>query len=154
MPGALPKRSEERVRRNKTNAAGIELKKGHARSYATWPNPDPQWEPRVKSWFKSLGESGMEAFYEKSDIQYAMIIADALDDWYKAPQGKRPAMKFDFALKHMAPLGVTEGERRRMRIELETPEIEEDSVGARAQKRLREHLEKPASVTHIYPQEE
>lgn len=154
MPGPLPKRSDERTRRNATNDTGIALKKGHQYSYKKWPEPDKNWEPRVKDWFAALGRSGMNKFYEQSDIAYAQIIADALDDWYKAPAGKRPAMKFDFAMKHMAPLGVTEGERRRMRIELEMPEIEEESVGSQAAKRLKESMSAPASITRIHPDKE
>jgi hypothetical protein len=150
MPGPMPKRSEERTRRNKQNEAGLELKKGNAHGYKRWPKPDPDWHPRVKEWFTSLGNSGMEAFYEESDITTAKIIADGLDQWYKKPS----ALMFDMVLKHMAPLGVTEGERRRMRIELEVPQIEEESVGAQAQKRWEERLRRPATVTQLHPEPE
>ena len=147
MPGPMPKRSEERTRRNKTNESGLELKKGHAHSYKRWPKPDKDWHPRVQEWFTALGNSGMEAFYEESDIATAKVIADGLDQWYKKPS----ALMFDFVLKHMAPLGVTEGERRRMRIELETPEIPEESVGSQASRRWEERLAQPATVTQLHP---
>lgn len=150
--GPIPKRSEERTRRNKENEAGIELKKGHAHSYKRWPQPDKDWHPRVKEWFTALGNSGMEAFYEESDIAMARILADGLQEWYGST--RRSALMFDTVLKHMAPLGVTEGERRRMRIELEVPEVPEQTTGAIAAEKLREQMNGPATVTHLFPRQE
>lgn len=149
----LPKRSDERTRRNKTNDAGLELKKGIAFGYKKWPEADKDWHPRVKEWFASLGRSGMANFYEESDIMTAKVIADGLNEWYNST--RRSSMQFDAVLKHMASLGVTEGERRKMRIELDLPEIPEESEGGKALRKMREELvNQPANVTPLFGNKE
>lgn len=153
MPGPLPKRSEERTRRD-SNEDKAPLKKGVAHSYKNWPSPNKEWEQPVKELFMSLAKSGMEAFYEQSDIAWARVVCDGLDEWYKTPVGRRSAMKLDIPLKHAAALGITEGERRRMRIELETPTIAEESVGSKARKMFEKQLSQPATVTRIHPDKE
>jgi hypothetical protein len=148
MPGPMPKRSDERTRKNK-DESGLELKKGVARGYKRWPKADPEWHPRAKEVFASLGTSGMEAFYEESDIAYAKLLCDALTDWYAG----KSAMKLQAILGGLANLGMTEGERRKMRIELELPEIPEESAGARAQRMWQEKLSAPATITPIRTEE-
>ena len=154
MPGPLPKRSDERTRRESASEDRPSLKKGLAHSYKNWPSPNKEWEQPVKELFTSLAKSGMEAFYEESDIAWARVICDGLDEWYKTPPGRRSAMKLDVPLKHAAALGITEGERRRMRIELETPSIPEESVGSRARKMFEQQLNQAATVTRIHPEKE
>lgn len=127
--GPMPKRSEERTRRNKPeNEGGIPLSKGTAREVKI-PPADRNWHPRAKQWYKSLASSGMCDYYQNSDYETARILCDALTEYYKRPT----AMMLATILQGMTALGVTEGERRRMRIELEAPK----------------ELETPASVTAI-----
>lgn len=115
--GPLPKRSEERTRRNKPeNEGGIPLTKGERVPFRV-PPADPNWAPRAKQWYKSLSKSGMRDYYELSDYEMARVLCDALTEYYKRPT----AMMLATILQGMTSLGVTEGERRRMRIELETP---------------------------------
>ena len=127
--GPLPKRSEERTRRNKSeNEGGVSLSKGERVPYRV-PPVDSNWHPRAKQWYRSLSRSGMREYYELSDYEYARVICDALTEYYKRPS----AMMLATVMQGMTSLGVTEGERRRMRIELESPR----------------ELETPASVTAI-----
>lgn len=154
MPGPLPKRSDERTRRESVSDDKPPMKKGMAHSYKHWPKPDSEWERPVQQLFESLGKSGMNAFFEESDLAWARVVCDGLDEWYKTPSGRRSAMKLDIPLKHMAMLGFTEGERRKMRIELETPEIPEESVGSKARKMFEQQLSQPATVTRIHPEKE
>jgi len=125
----MPKRSEERTRRNKPeNEGGIPLSKGERVPYKV-PPVDSNWHPRAKQWYRSLSRSGMRDYYELSDYEMARILCDAMTEYYKRPT----AMMLATILQGMTSLGVTEGERRRMRIELEDPK----------------ELETPASVTAI-----
>ena len=129
MPGPLPKRSEERTRRNKPeNEGGVALSKGERVAFKV-PPPDRNWAPRAKDWYKSLSRSGMRDYYELSDYEMARVLCDALTTYYDRPS----AMMLATILQGMTSLGVTEGERRRMRIELEDPK----------------ELSTPASVTAI-----
>lgn len=124
MPGPMPKRSEERTRRNKPeNEGGVPLSKGERVPHRV-PPADANWHPRAKQWYRSMSRSGMRDYYEVSDYEYARILCDALTEYYKKPT----AMMLATILQGMTSLGVTEGERRRMRIELEDPKEAETSA--------------------------
>ena len=143
MPGPMPKRSEERTRRNRPeNEGGVPLSKGIAYGGRP-PAAKTHWEKPVKDWYNALKKSGMADYYEQSDWAMAVLIAEELDAYYKdaaRPGGKRSAMMLATIFSAMESLGVTEGERRRMRIELDKP-VEEE--------------QKPAHIVAIaaYPQQ-
>jgi hypothetical protein len=124
MPGPVPKRSEERTRRNKPeNEGGVSLSKGEKVPFKV-PPADGNWHSRAKQWYRSLSRSGMREYYELSDYEMARVLCDALTEYYKRPT----AMMLATILQGMTSLGVTEGERRRMRIELEKPKENETSA--------------------------
>lgn len=124
MPGPVPKRSEERTRRNKPeNEGGVSLSKGERVPHRV-PPADSNWHPRAKQWYRSLARSGMRDYYELTDYEVARLLCDALTEYYKRPT----AMMLATILQGMTSLGVTEGERRRMRIELEDPKEAETSA--------------------------
>lgn len=124
MPGPVPKRSEERSRRNKPeNEGSVPLSKGERVAHRI-PAVDANWHPRAKQWYRSLSRSGMRDYYELTDYETARILCDALTEYYKRPT----AMMLATILQGMTSLGVTEGERRRMRIELEDPKEAETSA--------------------------
>ena len=58
-------------------------------------------------------------------------------------------MLLDIILKQMGNLGATEGERRRMRIELDLPEIPEETTGAKAMEMYRQNIARPTNVSSI-----
>jgi len=125
MAGPIPKRDSERTRRNKPeNEGGVSLAKGAALPVEV-PPADPDWAPRAKSWYESLSTSGIAAFMQNSDFEYARILCDALTHYYKHPT----AMMLASILSGMTSLGTTEGDRRRMRIELEAPKAPVQSTG-------------------------
>ena len=125
MAGPIPKRDAERTRRNKPeNEGGVSLAKGIAHP-VTVPPADEAWAPRAREWYESLSSSGMASFMQNSDFQYARILCDALTDYYKRPS----AMMLASILSGMTSLGTTEGDRRRMRIELEAPKAPIQSIG-------------------------
>lgn len=134
--GPMPKRSEERTRRNKPeNEGGIPLAKGERVPFKV-PPVDSNWHPRAKQWYKSLSRSGMREFYELSDYEMARLLCDALTEYYKRPT----AMMLATILQGMTSLGVTEGERRRMRIELEDPKENTTPASVTAINTYREQL--------------
>ena len=134
--GPLPKRSEERTRRNKAeNEGGIPLSKGERVAFKV-PPVDKDWHPRAKQWYRSLSRSGMRDYYELSDYEMARLLCDALTEYYKRPT----AMMLATILQGMTSLGVTEGERRRMRIELEDPKENETPASVTAIRDYRAQL--------------
>lgn len=123
--GPIPKREAERTRRNKDD--GVQLAKGNA-CPVTVPPTDETWAPRAKAWYESLSTSGMREFMQNSDYEYARILCDALTDYYRRPS----AMMLASILSGMTSLGTTEGDRRRMRIELEAPKVKLESASVTA----------------------
>lgn len=135
-PGPIPKRSEERTRRNRPeNEGSVPLSKGERVPYRV-PPVDSKWHPRAKQWYRSLSRSGMREYYELSDYEMARILCDALTEYYRRPS----AMMLATVMQSMTSLGVTEGERRRMRIELESPKELETSASVTAIDTYREQL--------------
>lgn len=131
--GPPPKRSGQRRR---TNKQAVPTEKAAGASKVSRPRVDSKWHPVAKRWFQSLGESGQAAFYEPSDWATAYVIAEAMSrelnpqpmvvgggkDAYVEmvtlpPKGASLAAW----LKAMTSLMVTEGDRRRLRLELERP---------------------------------
>jgi hypothetical protein len=139
--GPVPKRSAQRRR---TNQSEIPAKKAAGARKVARPRVDPKWHPVAKRWFESLSKSGQSAFYEPSDWATAVVVADAMSrELHPQPMvvgsGKdahvelvsMPPKGASLAawLKAMSSLMVTEGDRRRVRLELERPAAEEATAG-------------------------
>lgn len=129
MAGPIPKRDAERTRRNKPeNEGSVSLAKGTAYGGDPFPTKD-HWHEMAKEWYQSLSDSGIAAFYERSDWATAMIVAEELTHYLNSPTGRRSAQMLTALFTMMTSLGATEGDRRRMRIELEKPQVEIQSTG-------------------------
>jgi hypothetical protein len=128
MAGPLPKRDAERTRRNRPeNEGGISLAKGTALGGDPFPAKD-HWHPMAIEWYEALQQSGIAAFYERSDWATAMIVAEELTHYFNTSTSRRSAQMLTALFSMMASLGATEGDRRRMRIELEKPKPVVDSA--------------------------
>lgn len=120
--GPVPKRSQERTRNNKVNAAGIALKKGVALPYE-WYEPGEDWPEPVVRFYESFKESGMQAFLQQTDVAQLYMGCQLLAEEWAKP--RRSALLMGEAFKLLRDLGATEAERRRMQIELDTPQVQE-----------------------------
>ena len=139
--GPIPKRSEERRRQNKPETP---LDKVDATGPVAIPKANPKWHPVAKSIYESLKSSGEAKFYEPSDWSTAYMLAESLSrdlnpqfvgmaekksvakdgtltDETKPVMQRLPLKGASLAayLKGFAALGVTEGDRRRMGIEID-----------------------------------
>ena len=128
--GPIPKRSEERRRENKPSTP---LDKVDAVGPVAIPKANPKWHPVAKRIYESLKSSGQWQFYEASDWAAAYLLAESLSRDLKVKvvgedilSGKKfrdyePLKGASLAayLKGFAALGVTEGDRRRMGIEID-----------------------------------
>ncbi|MEV4424058.1 hypothetical protein AB0K23_01515 [Streptomyces sp. NPDC049602] len=116
--GPIPKRSEERRRRNKDDGPALAKAPAGPVDIPDLPAPDPDWHPIATDWYLSLQDSGQAAFYQASDWATARYAAELMSRLLKsdrAPNGQLVA-----ALNSvMGSLLTTEGDRRRARIELE-----------------------------------
>ncbi len=122
MPGPVPKRSDQRRRRNVSDGPQtITAASGTPETTdLTWPAPQGHWHPIAVAWYESLQTSGQSAFYEASDIATAVYVAEAMT---RSLTGERMSgQMFASVMSAMDTLLTTEGARRRARVELEKPE--------------------------------
>jgi len=144
MSGPVPKRSDQRRRRN---APQTPVDTAEASTEVTIPDADEAWHPVALQWYLSLGDSGQSVFYEPSDWAVAFLIAESISRDLQpqfvgiTEQGEvvreRIPMKgasLSAYLRAMTVLLATEGDRRRARLELqrasETDADEDAAVAA------------------------
>lgn len=135
--GPVPKRSEERRRRNKpehpvTSAPGAQS--------VSIPEPCKDWHPIARQLWDSLAVSGQARFYEPSDWAVAYSLMDDIS-FYKTSR-KRSGQMLTAIMSGLSTLLLTEGERRRVGIELSRPATEEQlaSPGVEEMEKWRKKL--------------
>lgn len=126
MPGPPPKRDAQR-RRHNTPAAGP-AEQVPVDGVVAAPPPRRGWHPVAKAWYESLGRSGQARYYEPSDWATATLIAESISRELK-PQPVKVGETVEMVecppkgasmaawLRGMTSLMVTEGDRRRARVE-------------------------------------
>ena len=141
--GPIPKRSDQRRRRN---APARPVKKAPAASLTKSGRPpcNTKWHPVARRWYMSLEDSGQSKFYEPSDWALAYLLAESISrelkpqpvfnpmTGEKITEVERPPKGASLAawLKGMTSLLVTEGDRRRLQIELYQPAVAEGETPA------------------------
>ncbi|MGL5825546.1 MAG: hypothetical protein ACRCYU_12160 [Nocardioides sp.] len=119
-PGPIPNRSDNLSRDRDANRGDRPpISQGEARP-VTIPNAGRDWHPIAKRLWQAMKDSGQADFYQDSDWAYAFHVMDELSD-YKFGS-KRSSMMFAAIDAAMTKLLITEGDRRRARIELQAPE--------------------------------
>jgi hypothetical protein len=153
--GPIGKRSDERVRRNTPESQGqLPVAQGEGHYEFVRPQPDEDWHPIARMLWDGLEDSGMSEFYQLSDWAAAVMLCENLSRELK-PQfvgfqdrihsgtqemehlptkmtlpikgGNLTAM-----LRLFATLGVTEGDRRRLQIELSREALADPEAAADA----------------------
>lgn len=145
-PGPVGKREEERRRRNKPEVPVEKVNLDELISQEVEiPVADENWEPLTRAYWDSFKHSGQSIWYEPSDWMTAYTLMEVLDRWLK-PQDVKvgqtgsmgqeagggdieyvfeakivaiPGSVLSSILKGLTSLMATEGDRRRLRIELE-----------------------------------
>lgn len=118
MAGPVPKHSSERVRRN-TPDTPIETIQAIGSVKAP---PLNLRKPRklVVDMYKAMQESAQAKYFEPTDWEYARITLALLDDQLKAP--RQNSQILTVIMSNLSDLLVSEGQRRRARIEIERSE--------------------------------
>lgn len=145
-PGPPPKKEAARRRRNKS---GVEVEIVNIDELLVGdveiPVADENWEPLTKEFYESFARSGQSIWMEPTDWMTAYMLMEVLDRWLKpqdvkvgqtgstGDENKGGAIDYIFEakivampggtlnaiLKGLSSLMATEGDRRRLRIELE-----------------------------------
>lgn len=138
MYGPIPKRDSERIRANKP-LVPTEI----VQISGEVPVPDldiPNAHPMINDFYESLRDSAQARYYEPSDWQYARLTMVFLDGLLKA--GRVNGNILAVVNSMLGALLVTEGERRRVRMEVERGSVE--STVYHAEDYFRQKLAQPA----------
>lgn len=113
--GPIPKRSDQRRRTNSPKAEKVPATK--APGTYTVPLAAGEWHDLAKQWWQALRKSDQTLYYQPSDWAHAYAWTQM---WSQQLESGKPSAMFlatwDSA---MGRLLITEGDRRRVRIELE-----------------------------------
>jgi hypothetical protein len=91
------------------------------------PAADPQWADEAQWWYKSLMVSGQAKWYENSDWMTAYVAADLLSQMFIC--GYKPGLLAEWN-NIASRLCVTEGDRRRVHLELVKTGVDPDDEAA------------------------
>lgn len=109
--GPVPNRSDQRRRRNK-----VDIDRAPVDAGAVYGPEPPEWlNGLALDWYESLRTSGQAIYYTDSDWASALIVAKAVERFESRPS----AHMLTAILSGFGALAATEGDRRRLRIELE-----------------------------------
>jgi hypothetical protein len=114
--GPPPKREDQRRRSNPPTKGPPQKAAAGERTPA--PPASRAWHPIARRWYVSLAKSGQAQFYESSDWSLAYLITEALSRELHEPAPLKAATLMAW-LKACTVLLATEGDRRRMALELE-----------------------------------
>lgn len=116
IKGPYPERSDKLIRRNKREDPIDTISVIGPVDIPELGLPDPH--PLVTDFYNSLKDSAQSKYYEPSDWNYARIAMLVIDEMLRYPGGVG-AMKLTAVNQMLSSLLVTEGDRRRVRIEVQ-----------------------------------
>lgn len=121
--GPIPKRAEDR-RGHRARYEDDKITRLTVQGTVEQPAVDPAWHPIAKQLWAAMGESGQARFYEPSDWAVAYSLMDDLS-YYKR-SSKRSAQMLQSMMSALASLLLSEGDRRRVALELQRTTDESD----------------------------
>lgn len=126
MPGPIPNRESDLARpRERKGKDQVPVTKGQSLPTRV-PHADAEWHPIARMLWDSLKKSGQASFYQQSDWAYAYSLCDDLSNYKNS--GRRSSQMAQVIYSAMTNLLVTEGDRRRVRIELHEPESDDEEA--------------------------
>ncbi|MFI5840557.1 hypothetical protein ACIA8K_12695 [Catenuloplanes sp. NPDC051500] len=121
--GPVPNRESDLARpRERRGGETTAVTRGKARN-TRWPAADPDWHPLARDIYLGCKNSGQADFYQQSDIAILRSLMEDLS-LYKNSR-KRSGQMLMTIMSALSSLLVTEGDRRRVRIELSEEVVEE-----------------------------
>lgn len=128
--GPVPNRSDDLARpRERKGGDNTAVTKGSSRP-ATIPQANEGWHPIALMLWNSTLESGQTDFYESSDYAFLYSVCEDLSYYKNAPNGKRSGQMLVAIYGAFERLLLTEGDRRRVRLELQGEDTGPDEAVA------------------------
>lgn len=147
--GPIPNRTEDLARpRERKGSDALPVTKGLLKP-VTIPAADPEWHSIAKRIWDSMATSGQSDYYQDSDWALAYSLLDDLSI-YKKPQVARDGTEYikrspemlKAILSGLASLMLSEGDRRRVRLELQAPDDSGEDAALFAINDYRQELER------------
>lgn len=139
--GPIPDRESNLARpRERKGSDEQSTKRGQLQPIAIDWQPDPEWSEFTQNAWKSASASGMADFYQDTDYAELYFICQELDR-YGQPRVNTKTGELYYRqspemvkalLTGLSNLGFTEGDRRRIKVELDAPEPEAKSASVTA----------------------
>jgi hypothetical protein len=124
--GRVPNRTEDLARPRERKGGDVQpITKGLSRP-ANIPPPDESWHPIALMLWNAVLESGQCDFYESSDYAFLFSVCEDLSVYKRMPRRNGNVLTAIYGA--FERLLVTEGDRRRLRIELEDPQPTENEA--------------------------
>jgi hypothetical protein len=122
----MPNRSEDLTPagERKRKERGTAVVRGKSNP-ATIPEPDAEWCHAAKMLWDAMTESGGAAWYESSDYAVLYLVCDQIHHLYQQG-GRRSPEYLRVIMQALGTLLATEGDRRRLHIELQKAPDDED----------------------------
>lgn len=128
----MPKRSEQLQRSRERKGVRDPITYGQMREVdIDYFEPDTTWHPTATMLWESVLSSGQADYYQNSDLAMLYHVCEEMSE-YKFSNRKSANMLHEI-LQTLGDLLVTEGDRRRVRLELQAPRVEEKGLAATAQ---------------------
>lgn len=121
--GPVPERTENIIGHRAKDFAD-DVSRAPARE-VTWHQADPDWHPIARQLYMAAKKSGQAVYYQQSDIALLYSICDDLSDFKKS--GRRSAQMASAIYSALTGLLLSEGDRRRVRIELDSTQPEDEA---------------------------
>lgn len=139
--GPIPDREDNLARsRERKGSDEQAAKRGQLQPISIEWEADPMWSDFTKNVWESASHSGMSDFYQDTDYAELWFICQELDR-YIQPRIYRETGEMYYKqspemvkalLTGLSNLGFTEGDRRRIRVELDAPEPQQQSASVTA----------------------
>lgn len=125
------KRSDQRLGHRSAAEQSRTDTTARAAGGVVWPPVPQEWCAASRRWFRSLQRSGQSVYFEQSDIEAAVFLGWAMTKVVEAGErGKFSPTAFGEVWGAMGDLLTTEGARRKARIELQQPDVEDEKPSA------------------------
>lgn len=141
--GPVPNRDQDLARDRNRNGRDIPEASHGLLQPVQIPDMDENWHPIAKMVYESARTSGQNEWYQNSDWAILWSLCEDLSHYKSGSKGvdkltgelyekARSGQMLQTIMSTMTSLLLTEGERRRVRIELQKPEPEKQSAAVLA----------------------
>lgn len=144
MPGPIPRPESELARPRSRKGGNQQAVTKGVRREVEWPDAPSHWGQLCTDLYNGAMDSGQADFYQQSDIAMMTVVLEELNR-YMEPYGsrideetgeeialypKRSGQMFQALMSSFQSLLLTEGDRRRVRVELAEKPVERPKLAS------------------------